>query len=176
MRDMVVQAFVTERDMLVLPHFRVTLHQQNHKRDMERNRQRRKRQRERDVTHPVTRDLPDGSGSGSGSSTEEEIKPTPTPPLRARRVPVVTLSEPNQPPPPGVETETWRSWFVHRIAIRKPLNELSAKMCHKELTRFYEEGHDPDQIIQTAIASGWRGLFVPNHELNGRNGNGSQRR
>ena len=71
-RDMVLPAFVTDRDMLVLPHFRVTYQRQNHHRDTERNRQRRKRQRDRDVTTLVTRDLLDGSGSGSGT---EESKP-----------------------------------------------------------------------------------------------------
>jgi len=171
-KDEVEKAFTVTRDTWELSGVTQVKIEQDKKRDAWVNRKQRQRLRERDMA--VTSRV--GSGSGSGAGTGEKKEPTPTPPLRARRVPVLTLSEPNQPPPPGVEPETWKAWFVHRLAIRKPLNELSAKMCHKELSRFYEDGHDPDQIIQTAIASGWRGLFVPNHELNGRNGNGSQRR
>lgn len=87
-------------------------------------------------------------------------------PKKARPV-VEVLSTPNQPAPPGVLPETWAAWFLHRKAIRKPLNELSAKACAKQLADFYESGHDPDQIISNAIASGWQGLFVPPEERNG---------
>jgi hypothetical protein len=109
---------------------------------------------------------------------KEKTKPTPMGSRsRARRSEgLPSLKDPDRPAPPGVEPDTWAAWFSHRVSIKKPLNELSSRMCFNELSRFYEDGHDPDQIIQTAIASGWRGLFVPREELNGRNGNGSKGR
>lgn len=111
-----------------------------------------------------------GSGSGSGNGTEKEKENTPTPVVsrsRARREVCHFLREPNQPPPPGVEPDTWSAWFQFRGEIKKPLTELSARMCARELTDFYEQGHDPDQIIRKSIANRWQGLFIPKEELNG---------
>jgi len=108
----------------------------------------------------------------------EESKEKPTPVVsrsRARRVRDVLLV-PNLPPPPGVEPETWGSWFVFRASIKKPLNAISEKMCVKKLTKFYEDGFDPDQILESSIANGWQGLFAPNEELKARNGHVPQKR
>lgn len=105
---------------------------------------------------------------GVGVGVAEKSKPNQHPVSpKARRDGVVHLTEPNQPPPNGVEPDTWSAWFQFRGEIKKPLTELSARMCAKELEDFYERGHDPDQIIRKSIANRWQGLFIPKEELNG---------
>lgn len=113
-----------------------------------------------------------GVGVAVGVAVEEKKEPKPKVSRSARRE---VLLVPDQPPPPGVEPETWGAWFTYRAETKHPLTPLSARMCAKQCREFYDQGHDPDQIISASIANGWRGLVIPSNERNGVH-NGAQKR
>jgi len=123
-----------------------------------------------------TYSLPRQEVDVDGEVDKEKPKSKPVASTSRSRLVREVLLVPNLPPPTGVEPETWREWFTFRASIKKPLNAISERMCAKKLTKFYEDGFDPDQIIETSIANGWQGLFLPSEELKARNGHVPQKR
>lgn len=58
--------------------------------------------------------------------------------------------------PSNVDPEVWREWVQHRSDIKKPLTATSTARQLKRLAAF---GGGANEVIQTAIERGWRGLF-----------------
>lgn len=68
-------------------------------------------------------------------------------------------------PPDGVSPEAWAAWKRHKGRKQTPEAE---RLQRKHLAEWKAEGHDPNRIVETAVASGWQGLRAP--EIQQRNG------
>jgi len=65
-----------------------------------------------------------------------------------------------------VPLDIWNSYLLYRKEIKKPMTEYAQKLALEKLKRWEEEGHDPIEIINTAIMNGWSGLFKPKGNKN----------
>lgn len=104
------------------------------------------------------------------TSTDKGAK-APSP--RARKeVPPVEL-------PDWLPVESWHEWEEHRREIKKPLTALSVKKQFKLLAKCRARGIPPEQIIEHAIANGWRNLYElkeETHETSNGNGKSQHKR
>lgn len=62
--------------------------------------------------------------------------------------------------PEWLPRESWQAWNRHRLELRKPMTETAAVRTMAKLEKFYNEGHDPVQIIDLAIERGWQGIYA----------------
>lgn len=67
--------------------------------------------------------------------------------------------------PPGVDAATWRAWRKHKG--RKQTATAEALQI-KHLSEWQRAGHDPQRIVETALANGWLGLWPPDEKRNGK--------
>jgi len=68
---------------------------------------------------------------------------------------------PAKPLPEWIDPVLWGEWVQHRHEKKKPLTPMQAEKQWKKLDQYRADGHDPNEIIETAIASGWQGFFPP---------------
>ena len=62
--------------------------------------------------------------------------------------------------PDWMPADAWNAWCRHRIALsRKTWTDEAAMGCVRMLAKYRDAGDDPAEVIDQAIASGWRGLF-----------------
>ncbi len=80
-----------------------------------------------------------------------------TRPVR-RRSPVPAA----MPDPPGwLPRALWDRWQSHRRALKKPMTADGALMALAQLEKAKGFGHDPAELLETAIANGWQGCVFP---------------
>lgn len=70
--------------------------------------------------------------------------------------------------PNFIDGEVWTEWIQHRKEIRKALKPTQSKAQIKKLTKWHEQGHDVNQIINQSITNGWAGLFELKENQNGK--------
>lgn len=58
--------------------------------------------------------------------------------------------------PAWIDRTRWQAWIAERT---KPGAGLGLNI--EKLTQWRSEGHDPNEILREAAASGWQGLFLP---------------
>ena len=63
--------------------------------------------------------------------------------------------------PEWLEAETWDEFKKHRKKIKKPMTEFAEKKMLLKLDGLRKDGHDPTQLLDTAIMNGWQGIVVP---------------
>lgn len=63
--------------------------------------------------------------------------------------------------PDGLKTEVWQAYLDHR---GKKFTENAQRLALGKLERWLADGHDPNEIIETSIMNGWKGLFEPDSE------------
>lgn len=63
--------------------------------------------------------------------------------------------------PTWLDVGLWGRWCRHRVQIKFPLTEEATKQQLENLAKWRKAGHTVDDVIETAIANGWRGLFAP---------------
>ena len=61
--------------------------------------------------------------------------------------------------PDWINPETWQHFVDHRKSIRSPMSEQSQKLLISKLTKLRTQGHDPDELLNTAIMSGWKSVY-----------------
>lgn len=76
------------------------------------------------------------------------------------------VSETLPDPPDWIDPDRWSEFVQHRIAIKKPLSAPAAEATWRRLGRWREDGHDPNEILETSIANGWQGVFLPKNPGN----------
>lgn len=60
--------------------------------------------------------------------------------------------------PDWLDLQVWQQFVLHR---GKKFTGRSQELALKHLSEFKAEGHDPNRIMETSIANGWKGLFPP---------------
>lgn len=88
------------------------------------------------------------STENTTETTKQKVKPLPFSPLD------VSL-------PSCINSEAWKKWVQHRKQKRSPLTQLTVESQIKDLENWFNQGHDPNAIINHSIGQGWAGLFAP---------------
>lgn len=66
--------------------------------------------------------------------------------------------------PDWLSPEVWEAFIAHRKQKRKPLTAQAATITLRDLDKARSFGHDPERLIETAIAAGWTGcVFADKH-------------
>jgi hypothetical protein len=63
--------------------------------------------------------------------------------------------------PDWINPETWASFKEIREAKDKPLTKGAVEQIVRKLEKFKDEGHDPDELLCTAIEHGWLSVYPP---------------
>lgn len=63
--------------------------------------------------------------------------------------------------PDWLPQELWDRWQAHRGALKKPLSADGALLTLARLEKAKGFGHDPAELLKTAIANGWQGCVFP---------------
>lgn len=64
-------------------------------------------------------------------------------------------------PPPWIKHEAWAGFVAMRVEEKQPLTDSRAKRIVTKLDAMRAEGHDPNVILATSTANGWRGVYAP---------------
>ena len=63
--------------------------------------------------------------------------------------------------PDNVSRETFAAFIESRKKNRKPLTAFAAKLICRKLAKFAMDGHNPNELLETAIERGWQSVFAP---------------
>ncbi|KDB99303.1 hypothetical protein AZ23_2319 [Bordetella bronchiseptica E010] len=63
--------------------------------------------------------------------------------------------------PDWLPAESWERWVRHRVQLKKPITEETARQQIEDLGTFRGQGHQPDDVIRHCIGKSWQGLFPP---------------
>ncbi|ASV33891.1 replication protein [Candidatus Hamiltonella defensa] len=87
-----------------------------------------------------------------------KYKPPQTPPLaKSKSFDPSSVELPDWLPKP-----IWDAWVQYRKEISKPIkSQMTVTQAIKRLGQCRNNGHQPEEIINTSIANGWQGLFEP---------------
>ena len=96
--------------------------------------------------------------------TERVGAPAPDAPAQPPHKPNNRSGKPLPKAPDWLPAETWQAFIDHRQAKHKPLTPQGANMTLRDLDKARSFGHDPNTLIEIAIASGWTGcVFADRH-------------
>lgn len=65
------------------------------------------------------------------------------------------------PLPDCIKPSAWEAWIEYRKARKLTCAEQTIRSQLQNLEAWWNEGHEPNAIMQTSITSGWQGLFAP---------------
>lgn len=71
--------------------------------------------------------------------------------------------------PDWLPASAWTDWVQHRRDIKKPLSGRAAELTIAKLAKLRLKGHDPTELIENAIESGWQGIYAPRTETRNAN-------
>jgi hypothetical protein len=108
------------------------------------------------ATSAATRDDSNTQDSLSGSVQEVLIVPKKIGKKATKGVDVDMLAIPDWLPVQRLE-----AFIDNRKAMKKPMTQQAAEMLIKALVKLRADGHDPLACLDTAIMSGWQGVFAP---------------
>jgi hypothetical protein len=65
--------------------------------------------------------------------------------------------------PDWLPAELWERWRAHRRArlLKKPLSADGSTLLFAQLAKAKSFGHDPVELLETAIVNGWQGCVFP---------------
>lgn len=63
--------------------------------------------------------------------------------------------------PDWLERDVWCLWARDRKARGKPMTEDGARLSIRSLEKLRGLGHEPQDVIENAIANAWQGLYAP---------------
>ena len=68
--------------------------------------------------------------------------------------------------PDWIDPVVWEQYQIHRKTIKKPMSDYAEYLCVIKLEKAKEQGHDPNELINTTIEKGWQGIVVPDKPAN----------
>ena len=82
--------------------------------------------------------------------------------MEANRKPARGGAPPTMPTAPDwLPQAVWDRWWAHRRALKKPLSADASTLLFAQLAKAKSFGHDPVELLETAIANGWQGCVFP---------------
>ena len=73
------------------------------------------------------------------------------------------------PTPPGVLEESWREYLQTRTKLKAPNSPRAINTLTNKLAKFAIEGLQPNELIETANAHGWKSVYPPASDAKSRN-------
>lgn len=61
--------------------------------------------------------------------------------------------------PDWVPVESWKGWLEVRAKIKAPNTDRALKLALADLSSLRGQGHDPEKVLDTATARGWKALY-----------------
>ncbi len=61
--------------------------------------------------------------------------------------------------PDWLNKDLWNEYKQYREEIKKPLSDLAEEKMIKKLKSLIDKGQPQDEVLETAIASSWKGLY-----------------
>ena len=68
--------------------------------------------------------------------------------------------------PDWIDPIVWEQYQIHRKTIKKPMSDYAEYLCVKKLEKAKDNGHDPNELINTTIEKGWQGIVIPDKPVN----------
>ena len=68
--------------------------------------------------------------------------------------------------PDWIDPIVWEQYQIHRRNIKKPMTDYAEHLCVIKLGKAREQGHDPNELINTTIEKGWQGIVIPDNPPN----------
>ena len=68
--------------------------------------------------------------------------------------------------PDYIDEYVWEQYQIHRKKIKKPMSDYAENLCFIKLDKARENGHDPNELINTTIEKGWQGIVIPDKPAN----------
>ena len=65
------------------------------------------------------------------------------------------------PTPPVVPAGVWTAFVEHRHKLRRPMTARATELVLQKLEKLQAAGHDPAQLLETAMERGWLTVFEP---------------
>lgn len=65
------------------------------------------------------------------------------------------------PLPDCIKPSAWESWIAYRKDRKLTCSEITLRSQLQNLEAWWNEGHEPNSIMQASITNGWQGLFPP---------------
>jgi len=84
--------------------------------------------------------------------------------------------KPPNPPfkiPDWLDRQTWVEFKKHRQKLRKPMTPHAESLLIRKLATFREQGHDPTELMETAIERGWLSVYPKKNRDNTESSNPS---
>ena len=120
------------------------------------------------TTTPTMTNTPISSESPETNPPEAHSEPTTTGAVHSesaatKRKPARrTATPPTMPTAPDwLPAELWERWRAHRRALKKPLSADGSTLLFAQLAKAKSFGHDPVELLETAIVNGWQGCVFP---------------
>jgi len=66
---------------------------------------------------------------------------------------------PSFSPPPHIDSALWDEFIKHRKAMKSPMTDMAKKMLVGRLETLRAGGHNPDDLLKTAIMNGWKSVY-----------------
>ena len=99
----------------------------------------------------------DPAGDAADRTADRTADRAPVPDATRRRPAPAAM-----PDPPGwLPRVLWDRWQSHRRALKKPMTADGALLTLAQLEKAKGFGHDPVELLETAIAGGWQSCVFP---------------
>lgn len=101
--------------------------------------------------------------TGTANQTPDTSNQTPDKSVKPR-APRAVRTQPSREQvelPDWVDREAWGEWAQHRSEIGYPLTKLSGQKAVDQLKTGTAQGYTQQEIVDNAINSQWRGLYLP---------------
>ena len=58
-----------------------------------------------------------------------------------------------------LDPEMWTDFVQHRKDIKKPLSSVAEKRMLSRISRFAEQGHNVNAMLERSIVNGWQDIY-----------------
>lgn len=70
-----------------------------------------------------------------------------------------TITKEKPPYPPWLSIDVWKGYIESRKKLKSPMTNYAEKLALEKLSKFMQQGMDPNEVIKQSIENGWKGLF-----------------
>lgn len=63
--------------------------------------------------------------------------------------------------PDWLDKKIWADYLIMRVKIKKAATNAAMKLAIRQLTKFRDEGIDPNESLEQSILNSWQGVFEP---------------
>ena len=68
--------------------------------------------------------------------------------------------------PEWLDFNLFNDYQIMRKAIKSPMTEKASTILINKITKYRTEGHDPSELLETAILNNWKSVYPPKGDFN----------